>query len=377
MPDGKWSPTGTGISDWFAARGLWGLAGQTPPVPPQAPPTAPIEIGEWTPELFLYFLNEQYRAEEAAELNPEKAAALKAKNDALYSDAAAQLDAGVWGTAKQHGLPSHAKLFKNYEGWAETQMPEAPEAIVSKVEPFSKGGYDFVRQFDAQGNIIGTKFIGETPTEGMTEFQKANLEQQRAEFEQTTALQQSQLRISEMQSAAQLAAGGEGAWIERYIREYAQRAIALEEQQQGVKEQIRGQRGKLAEAGGPLGQIRRPIGLTITAQKAQEKIGRLGERAQRIGAQRRELEPLPPTPGWLPQFAPWLTEGEPITRGEMPTPSGQLLGRTPPSELAGLRGFTRWGGAGRSFEDIMAQAQAMLPQAPFGGRGRFRAARQI
>lgn len=85
----------------------------------------------------------------------------------------------------------------------------------------------------------------------------------------------------------------------------------------------------------------------------------------------------PPTPEWLPQFAPWLTAGQPIERGQMPTPSGQMWGQRLPSELAGLRGFTKWGGAGRTYEDIYAHMLQMQPQAPWGGRGRWPAARQV
>ena len=84
----------------------------------------------------------------------------------------------------------------------------------------------------------------------------------------------------------------------------------------------------------------------------------------------------PPTPEWLPQFAPWLTTGQPITRGQMPTPSGQQWAGIPPSVIGGLKGFTKWGGAGRSLEDIYAHMRQMQPQAPIGGRGRWQPARQ-
>lgn len=73
-----------------------------------------------------------------------------------------------------------------------------------------------------------------------------------------------------------------------------------------------------------------------------------------------------PTPAWLPQFAPWLTTGEPISKGWMPTPSGQMWGQISPSTLAGLKGFTKWGGAGRSMEDIYSHMLGMQPEVPRG-----------
>ncbi len=371
MPDGKWLPTGTGISDWFAKRGMWGLAGRDAPIEPTAPPAPPLPISEITPEIYKRLL-EQYLDDEVALGRMEET-----ERKHWLDTAGDMYNRGVWGTAEQFGMPFFSKIQKPYTTWAETQMPEAPEAIVANVEPFSTGGYDFIRQLDEQGNIIGTKFVGETPTEGMTEYERARIEQDRLQLQQTAAYQQSQARQAEMQAAAQLAGLGEEGWIERYIRGYAQRAIALEEQQRSVAEKIKGQRGKLAEAGGPLGQIRRPIGLTVTAQKAQEKIQGLGGRAQRLAAQRRELEPLPPTPEWLAPLAPWLTAGQPIERGQMPTPSGQQWQGITPSVMGGLRGFAKWGGAGRSLEDIYAHMQQMQPEAPWGGRGRWRTARQV
>ena len=86
----------------------------------------------------------------------------------------------------------------------------------------------------------------------------------------------------------------------------------------------------------------------------------------------RERQPsAPPTPAWLAQFAPWLTVGEPIKPGAIPTPSGQQWGRTPWSVKEGLRGFAEFAG-GRPLEDIYAHMLQMQPQAPWGGRGRWR-----
>jgi len=105
----------------------------------------------------------------------------------------------------------------------------------------------------------------------------------------------------------------------------------------------------------------------------------VGEPGGKVGGGKAApLPTTPPTPAGLPQFAPWLTAGQPITKGQMPTPSGQLLSRTPPSVLAMLKGFTEWGGAGRSLEDIWAHVGRMQPRAPRGaGYPRWPAARQV
>ncbi len=151
----------------------------------------------------------------------------------------------------------------------------------------------------------------------------------------------------------------------------------LEREKQAARATGARAKEKLTEAGGPLGRVMRPIGETIAAQTAQEKITKAGERARGISTRMRELPTTPPTPEWLAPLAPWLTAGQPITRGQMPTPSGQQWQTLSPSTLAGLRGFTQWKGAGRSFADIQAEMQQMQPEAPWGGRGRWRTARQV
>lgn len=101
--------------------------------------------------------------------------------------------------------------------------------------------------------------------------------------------------------------------------------------------------------------------------------------APRERGRRRAPRPrpeAPPTPAYLPKFAPWLTPGQPITPGQIPTPSGQLWAGTLPSERAGLGAFAQWGG-GRTLQDIEAHMAMMRPETPRGVAGRqWRPARQ-
>ena len=78
----------------------------------------------------------------------------------------------------------------------------------------------------------------------------------------------------------------------------------------------------------------------------------------------------PPMPAELGPFLPQAVVGEPIQKGwQIPPPSGQLWGRTPPSTRGKLAGYTRFGG-GRSYEDLMWQMGAMQPRTPAGVYGR-------
>ncbi len=245
--------------------------------------------------------------------------------------------------------------------------------------------------------------------------QQARLEQEQAwlPYQQMTAYQQSQARQSEMQYAAQLAALGEEGWIQSWYANQAQQAqfeskpwytqgggLAGIAGWESMKPEERGewkrryeysqwarlspdaQRQVTAGYGFPQpspGQgfsLGAPVGERIPGLPVPPGPQPIGE------APPRKKRPIsrptaPPTPEWLPQFAPWLTAGQPISRGQLPTPSGQLLSRTPPSVLAGLKGFTQWKGAGRSLEDILAHAQQMQPRRPWGGQGIWGAARQI
>lgn len=79
-------------------------------------------------------------------------------------------------------------------------------------------------------------------------------------------------------------------------------------------------------------------------------------------ARARPRPTAPPMPAELAPFLPQAVVGEPIQKGwQIPPPSAQLWGRTPPSTRAMLRGYTQWGGE-QPYEDIMwGQQQRQMP----------------
>ena len=74
-------------------------------------------------------------------------------------------------------------------------------------------------------------------------------------------------------------------------------------------------------------------------------------------------------PDWLSQFVPSQTAGTRLTRGQIPTPSGQQWSQTPWSVREGLRGYTEWAGR-RPYMDIMEHMEMMQPVEPLGGKYR-------
>lgn len=86
-----------------------------------------------------------------------------------------------------------------------------------------------------------------------------------------------------------------------------------------------------------------------------------------IAAEQRRKQP-PPAPYWLPKFAPGQTEGRPISKENIPTPSGQQWLSTPWSERQGLAGYTEWAGF-RPFRDILESMAMAQPNTPSAGRG--------
>jgi len=84
----------------------------------------------------------------------------------------------------------------------------------------------------------------------------------------------------------------------------------------------------------------------------------------------------PPTPYWLPQFAPGEVENEPMQGFNVPIPSGQLWGKTTSSQKAGLSSYiNRWSGtvAGMvaSYQDMIDRMLMMLPRNAPSGAGRW------
>ncbi len=73
----------------------------------------------------------------------------------------------------------------------------------------------------------------------------------------------------------------------------------------------------------------------------------------------------PPAPFWLPAFASQQVAGKPITKQQIPTPSGQLLTSSPWSVLQGVSGYANYAG-GRTWQDILDEAAMMQPATPIG-----------
>lgn len=79
---------------------------------------------------------------------------------------------------------------------------------------------------------------------------------------------------------------------------------------------------------------------------------------------------LPSVPDWLPAFVPGLKVGETIMALPIPTPSGQMWARTPPSQQGMLQEYADWAKSQRpelrSWEDIIWHMKQMAPKTPPG-----------
>lgn len=122
----------------------------------------------------------------------------------------------------------------------------------------------------------------------------------------------------------------------------------------------------------------------IARQKQQEYLGQAQQLVQGVNGKMGQLaygyqpEPAsgPPTPEWLPQFVPGARVGAPLGKtGKVVTPSGQQWNAALPSVRQGLADYASWSG-GRPFQDIMAEAQNMLPDNPWNSRSRWNPMRQ-
>lgn len=84
----------------------------------------------------------------------------------------------------------------------------------------------------------------------------------------------------------------------------------------------------------------------------------------------------PPTPHWLPKFAPGETAWEPMKGFPAKIPSGQMWGRTPPSHRAGLESYiNRYAGMVpgmiASYQDMVAIMLGMQPRRAPSGAARW------
>jgi len=103
------------------------------------------------------------------------------------------------------------------------------------------------------------------------------------------------------------------------------------------------------------------------AEEEQAEAGAEEEQALALAAQG------PPTPAWLSQYVPGVGKN----LGSLPfvpTPSGQMLSKMSPSQSSYMAGAIDWFG-GRSWQDILAETESMLPQAPRRAATRWSPAR--
>ena len=99
--------------------------------------------------------------------------------------------------------------------------------------------------------------------------------------------------------------------------------------------------------------------------------------AGRIGTQSGVRQTSPNAPSWLSRYASNQWAGQPITKQEIATPSGQSWSAALPSEKEGLRGYVNWAGQD-DWSDVMARMNQMLPGNPRGaGRESWRPIRQL
>jgi hypothetical protein len=93
------------------------------------------------------------------------------------------------------------------------------------------------------------------------------------------------------------------------------------------------------------------------------------EQQQNAGQNYQPLAKLT-APAWLPQFVPWIKEGQELkqygtaqtaSKYNIPTPSAQTWLRTPLSVQQGFQGYADWYG-GTPYQDIMNQMSLMLPK---------------
>ncbi len=106
-------------------------------------------------------------------------------------------------------------------------------------------------------------------------------------------------------------------------------------------------------------------------QKFQEQLDTMGGQGGGTPDEGNLPSAYPSAPSWLSKFVPGQKEGQTITREFIPTPSGQLLNKSPWSVLEGMSGYAEFVG-GRPWRDILESAAMMQPETPVGaGRPRW------
>ncbi len=72
----------------------------------------------------------------------------------------------------------------------------------------------------------------------------------------------------------------------------------------------------------------------------------------------------PPTPGFLPEFAPSLEEGKPIQKTGVTFPSAQRLGQMPWEQRQKLASYVDWAGGQGAYRGRLQELQRTLPREP-------------
>jgi len=227
----------------------------------------------------------------------------------------------------------------------------------------SYGGQNLLFEVDSEGNKTFVAELGPTDT-GMTQYQEAQLGLSREQL----AWQQSQGAASERLEREKLLASltGPQDWIKYWQMQRGPASMNERVQNLNAEAMIH------LQAAQPLSG-----GERLREEMAAEK---LFDQAEKLMGKQAAMPTTPPSPEWLPQFAPSQVAGQPITAGRIPTPSGQQFAGMAESQRAGLAGYAQWGsaqGPTRTWGDIMSHMEMMQPSTPSGaGRERWQPARQ-
>lgn len=272
-------------------------------------------------------------------------------------------------------VPPNSKTIsqdKYYRAWVQENRP----GIVGEVPP-------------EEGDAVTTGFLDPM---AMTDYEKAAADLANRRFawevQQGGTLRSEEERARGLESRLEWerelsALSGPAGWIKRWKMMQMPTSWESQKRQESIQE------AKVA-----LGDLKKLVAAEESIMKAQDAIaltapyrGRHTEsmlrnvKPEELGASIKEAEEwvpsAPSAPAWLPQFAPSQTKGQPITSGQIQTPSGQQWARTPWSVREGLRGYTEFAGQ-RPYSDILEHMSMMQTKTPAeAGRTRWKPARQM
>lgn len=251
--------------------------------------------------------------------------------------------------------------------WQLEEIPEEEkEPWQAPAFPTTKraGGYTFVPDYDAEGNITGWRNIGRTPEEAVGP-EKPGVVREGLSGEQLRSLSL-EFELWKSQVLQDPSIAGSAGWIRRYMIEQIQNPFAYEKQRQAHR--AKAPPDVFTEAGtykGPTTFVA-PSHVETPGTEAVARYERKKQTAwSRRGPARPKRPTLPVAPKTLAEFVPGLVAGQTITKEPVTTPSGQQWMATPWSQREQLRGYTEWSG-GRPYQDILDQMRMMLPEAPTG-----------